>query len=262
MNKNETSWGSVADWYSDHLNTTEDSYHKKVVLPNLLRMMAIKPGEKILDLACGTGFFSAEFVKLGAEVSGVDISPELIAIAKKNVPERAQFIVSGADNLSGVQDKSVDKIACVLAIQNILEVKKMLQECNRVLKDSGKMYVVMNHPAYRIPRGSSWGWDEENKKQYRRIDQYLSEMKVNIDMEPGSKRSDRKQTVSYHRPLQFYSKVCNENNFAISKIEEWISHKESEPGKRQHEENRIRQEIPLFMCLELISSLSLDKVGV
>ena len=45
-------------------------------------------------------------------------------------------------------------------------------------------------------------------------------------------------------------KLFSKNNFAVTRLEEWISHKVSSPGPREKEENRSRKEIPLFMCIE------------
>ncbi|MBI5401095.1 MAG: methyltransferase domain-containing protein [Candidatus Yonathbacteria bacterium] len=78
-----TSWGGVAYWY-DTLLAGDDTYQAQVILPNLLRAMVIKKGERVLDLGCGQGFFSRAFFNEGAVVTGVDLSKELIAIAKKN----------------------------------------------------------------------------------------------------------------------------------------------------------------------------------
>lgn len=79
----KTSWGKVAEWYSDLLEKQEGTYQKDLILPNLLRLMEIKKGETILDLACGQGFFSREFLKSGAKVMGVDVSRELIHLARE-----------------------------------------------------------------------------------------------------------------------------------------------------------------------------------
>ena len=43
--KNNTSWGNDADWYNDLLNSDSDSYQVKVILPNILRLLDIKPDE-------------------------------------------------------------------------------------------------------------------------------------------------------------------------------------------------------------------------
>jgi ubiquinone/menaquinone biosynthesis C-methylase UbiE len=42
----------VADWYDDVLNK-EGSYQKEVILPNLIRLLEIKKGESVIDIACG-----------------------------------------------------------------------------------------------------------------------------------------------------------------------------------------------------------------
>ena len=88
--KPKTAWGKVADWYNDLLEKEAGSYQKTLILPNLLRLLAIKKNETILDLGCGQGFFSREFAKANAKVIGVDIAPELIAIAKKNSAKNTQ----------------------------------------------------------------------------------------------------------------------------------------------------------------------------
>lgn len=78
----KTSWGNVAEWY-DELVEGEGTYQKDVILPNILRLLDSKKDETILDLGCGQGFFAREFTKKGARVIGVDVAPELIALAKK-----------------------------------------------------------------------------------------------------------------------------------------------------------------------------------
>jgi ubiquinone/menaquinone biosynthesis C-methylase UbiE len=244
----DTSWGNVADWYAEHV-VGEDSYHRNVVLPNLLRMMNMTSGMHVLDVACGSGFFANEFKKAGARVTARDISEELILLAQKQYPG-IDFAVAPAHKLADIEDQHVDALTIILAIQNIREVKETLLECSRVLKPGGKLYIVMNHPAFRIPGGSSWGWDTEKNIQYRRIDEYMSEKKVPIVMHPGSNPNEK--TISFHRPLQFYAKLIGSSGLAISKIEEWISHRKSEEGPRQKEEDRTRKEIPLFMVLEVI----------
>jgi ubiquinone/menaquinone biosynthesis C-methylase UbiE len=253
MKKKDTSWGSVAAWY-DGMVTDDASYQTQVIAPNLSRLMDLHAGEKVLDLACGTGFFSGLFAQIVGpkNVTGVDLGKQLISIAKKNNPE-IDFRVSSADDLSIFPEDCFDKITIVLAIQNIAEIKMMLQEINRVLKPSGSVYIVMNHPAFRIPKRSEWGFDEVSGQQYRRVDGYLRESKEEIDMKPGSsnKTVPDQVTVSFHRPIQYYTKLFAATGFIISHLEEWVSHKHSQNGPRQKEEDRMRSEIPLFLFIEI-----------
>ena len=247
-----TSWGPVASWYDKHLEKSAETYHEKVVYPNLTRLLGELKGKKVLDLACGQGQFSQILAQSGASVVGVDIGKDLIAIAEKNNLNNKfnlHYFVTSADDLFMVKDKTMDIVVCVLALQNIEKLQETLKEASRVLRDGGKFLCVINHPSFRNPTHTHWGFDEAEDKQYRRVEEYLSESKIKIDMTPGS-RTDKKFTVSFHRPLQLYVKLLTKASFAITRIEEWESHKASEKGPRQRAENKARKEIPLFMCIE------------
>src|SRR5436853_4279983 len=52
----------------------------------LIEILAPKPGERILDVGCGTGQLTREIAERGAEVLGVDVSPEMIGQAWQNYP--------------------------------------------------------------------------------------------------------------------------------------------------------------------------------
>jgi len=248
-----TSWSPVAKWYDETVEL-EGSYQRELILPNLLRLMEIKNDERILDLACGQGFFSRAFAGAGAEVIGADISKDLIKIAAEKSEKEILYHIAPAHSLPFLANQSIDKTALVLALQNIEPLEETLKECARVLAQNGRLFIVLNHPAFRIPRGSSWGFDEETKTQYRRIDRYLSNSKEKILMNPGlnatKERVEEIYTLSFHRPLQTYAKALAKASFLISRMEEWNSHKKSQPGPRAEAENRARKEIPLFLAIE------------
>jgi ubiquinone/menaquinone biosynthesis C-methylase UbiE len=190
--KNDTSWGGVADWYDNHLETDKDSYQEKVIAPNLLRLLDIKKGMRVLDLACGQGFFSRKFSDKGAAVTGADIGKELIELAKKRSP-KIPFFATPAHKLGFAQGETFDAVVIVLAIQNISNMGDVFKEAWRVLAPKGRMILVMNHPAFRIPKRSAWGFSSADKKQYRRIDGYLSASTVPIIMHPGQDKSESSQ---------------------------------------------------------------------
>ena len=244
----DTSWGGVADWYDEHLKG-DDTYHAKVIAPNLMRILSPQKGMRVLDLACGEGYFSRMFRSMGAEVVGVDIAASLIEKAKRQSSD-VEYHLHDAKELPFAADKSFDAVVCVLALQNMEKLEPVFKECARVLKAHGRLIFVLNHPAFRIPKRSSWAWEEEIKIQYRRIDAYLSSSRVKIEVSP-SKGERGEITWSFHRSLQDYMKALAGANFAITKIEEWISHKKSEKGPRGDAEDTARKEFPLFLLIEV-----------
>jgi len=264
IKKNNTSWGGVAKWY-DSLLKMDGTYQKDVILPNLLKLMGVRKGEKVLDIACGQGFFARALADKGADVTGVDISPELIKFAKEKAGGNEKYFVASADNFfkemvrtNFVNDEKLngqgfDKAIIVLAIQNIENLNGTLAEAARALKVGGKLFLVLNHPIFRNPKKTSWGYDAVGKIQYRRVDEYLSESKSEIDMTPGTgNESKKKNTISFHRPLQLYFNALVENSFLLGRLEELVSNKKSETGPRQKAEDKARKEIPLFMIIEAI----------
>lgn len=248
-NTSRTSWGEVADWYHEMLSSG-DTYQEKVIAPNLARILALHAGERVLDVACGEGYFTRALRVSGAEIVGADISPELIAIAKKNSPEN-EFHTAPIDALSFATDASFDKAFCVLSLQNIEEPSRGIKEVARTLKAGSTFVIVLNHSCFRIPKRSSWGYDEKEKIQYRRLDGYLSESKEKIEIHPGQKADGKEsqRTYSFHRPLQTYAKMLANAGFVIARIEEWESHKQSQKGPRREAEDRARKEFPLFLCI-------------
>lgn len=243
----QTGWGSVAGEYKDSF-LSDGSYHSEVILPNLLRVAAPERGKKMLEVGCGDGYFVHAFAAAGAEAEGSDVAAAMIAAAKEKYPS-ARFYTASADNLSFAKSGLYDAVVCVLALQNIENLNGALSEASRVLKVGGEFIAVLNHPAFRIPKRSSWGFDEEKDIQFRRLDGYLSEHAEEIDMDPGKKEGKR-TTVSFHRPLQVYFKALAKNGFGVIGFEEWISNRQSQPGPRQKAEDQSRKEFPLFLMLK------------
>lgn len=248
IQKEETGWGKVATWYDAHLKE-DDTYHAQVVIPNLTRLVGLKKSESLLELGCGQGFVLEKFLPQSKKLTGVDIGSELINIAKNNNKEITYFVGS-ADDSKILTGQTFDVIIIVLAIQNMKNLALVAENISRLLNSNGRVYLVINHPAFRIPQQSTWVFSEDKKVQSRIIDMYMSEKEISIDMNPGQ-TENKKITPSFHRPLQVYSKAFAKHNFAITKIEEWMSHKTSQPGPQAEAENKARKEFPMFMCLEL-----------
>ena len=65
---------------------------------DVVSLLAPQPGERILDLGCGTGHLSAQIVESGARVVGVDRSPEMIQAARQAYP-KLKFEIADATDL-------------------------------------------------------------------------------------------------------------------------------------------------------------------
>jgi ubiquinone/menaquinone biosynthesis C-methylase UbiE len=248
----QTDWDNVAHWYDNYL-VGEDTYQSVVIAPNILRLIAPQKGKRILDVACGQGYFAHLCAEQGAEVVGIDQSSVLIEKAKVVATERELYIVGNAETLDAYRLETFDTVFSVLALENIKNIPAMMEGIEHVVKPDGTVVVVLLHPAFRIPQHADWGYDSKKTVQYRKVEKYLSQVTIPIELAPFKGTGDTKKisTVTFHRSLQWYMKAFRNAGFAITNIEEWISHKKSQPGPRQQAEDAARKEIPMFLALEL-----------
>jgi len=249
-----TDWGGVAKWYDQLVGAEGSEYHREVVLPGVMRLLAPKSGEAMLDIACGQGVLCRMLHERGVQVTGVDAARELIVVARERSDPAIRYHVGDARTLDFLSACQFDAAACVLAIQNIHPIAGVFEGVSRSLKPGGRFIVAMMHPHFRGPRETSWGWDQAKMTQYRRVDRYLIPRKVPITAHPGQKTGPRagEYTWSFHKPLEAYVKVARQAGLLIDAIEEWPSHKTSTSGPRAAAENRAREEIPMFLALRAL----------
>ena len=239
--KAQNSWGNVASWYDNNLDNP-NTYQSQVILPNLTRLLDLKKSDTLLDLACGQGFFCDKYENIST-VTGVDISPELIDIAKANT-KKTQYYVCRAERIETLPLKPFTKVITVLALQNIQDLAKTVFNVSNLMSKGSKWYVVLNHPSFRQIRKSSWVMDKILNTQTRVLTGYMSSYTQEIIMNPGNRNSE--MTLTYHRPLQEYIKIAKNNNMVLTNLEEWISHKNQDTQAL----DTAKKEFPMFMYLE------------
>ncbi len=242
----KTSWENSHRWYDSIVGEKGHYYHEQIILPKTLQLLQLKTGDSVLDLACGQGVL-ARSLPQGIDYVGVDISASLIQSAKKQ--SKAPFYVSDITKPLQLRHSSFSHATLILALQNLEHPQAAFKNAADHLKSEGKFVIVLNHPCFRIPRQSSWGLDEPKKLQYRRVDLYMSSLKIPIQTHPGQKESS--STWSFHHPLSFYIQTLSDTGFVIEKLEEWVSDRKS-TGAAASMENRSRKEFPLFMALSCL----------
>lgn len=241
----ETSWQNVSQWYGDYLKQ-HGTYQSDLVFPGVSRLLEMQPNEHLLDIACGEGSFLQTFARDGIVATGIDAASGLIQQAKSRHLRNTTFQVGDARALPSSL-APVDAASCILALQNIDDVELVFRGLAKHIKRDGRFVFVINHPCFRVPKHSDWGWDSTTHTQYRRVDRYASEYEVEITAHPGS--APHIHTYSYHRPLEYFVQALSATGFLIDALEEWSSHKQSDSGPRAREENRSRREIPLFLAI-------------
>ena len=244
-----TDWDPLARWYDGWVGESGSKHHRLLAIPTLLDLVEIQPGETLLDVGCGQGAFSGYVIEAGGKYSGVDLSEEMIRIARTRFRDRGTFLVGDALDLGAIDqlDKpGYDIITFLLSLQDMDPLFDAVRSAAALLKKGGRMGILLTHPSFRIPRQSGWGWDDNRKLRFRRVDSYLSRLAVPLKLYPGKSKG---VTRSFHRPLQDYVQALTGNNLVIDGLVEIPTYKEATAGDNPKSVNRANREIPLFLGL-------------
>ncbi|MCK5609759.1 class I SAM-dependent methyltransferase [Candidatus Pacearchaeota archaeon] len=120
-----------------------DSFEKDYLRPYINE----SKGKKTLDAGAGTGRLSLKLLKAGADVTALDVSPEMLDLLKRKTGEIET--VEGELEDMPFEDETFDMIFSSLAMVHLKKITPFLDECYRVLKDDGKLVLVNVH--YRKP---------------------------------------------------------------------------------------------------------------
>jgi len=115
---------------------------------DLIRLAALRSGERILDVACGTGIvarLASQQVGPNGTVAGLDVNPGMLAVARSVTPAdmSIEWYESGAEDMP-LPDEAFDVVLCQISLQFMTDNLAALREMRRVLALGGRL--ILNVP--------------------------------------------------------------------------------------------------------------------
>jgi SAM-dependent methyltransferase len=125
-----------------------------LVWPPTVRLLAVRPGERVLDVACGNGLTCRRLAALGADVTGFDFSEEMIAHARRRTSEyvdRVRYLVLDATDVAALLalgERGYDAALCNMALFDVAEIAPLMQALSRLLRPEGRFVFSVIHPCF------------------------------------------------------------------------------------------------------------------
>jgi ubiquinone/menaquinone biosynthesis C-methylase UbiE len=130
--------GCYDDWYNSATGVIYDHLEKRTIGKLLGKERC---NGKLLEVGCGTGHWSRYFSDKGFEVTGVDVSREMIEIANQKHIPNSRFEIADGQNLP-FADESFDVAAAITALEFTSDPTKIISEMARCVKKSSGILII------------------------------------------------------------------------------------------------------------------------
>lgn len=163
-------WNANASHWDDAMQEG-NSFHRQLVGPAAERLLALEPGERVIELACGNGQFARRMAELGATVLATDLAAEQIAHAERRtaarteLEDRIRFLVLDATDtaaLANVGGAPFDAAVCNMGLMDMAEIDALLTAIPVLVKRGGRFVFTLSHPCFNQP-GARLVLEEEDR---------------------------------------------------------------------------------------------------
>ncbi|OHB61731.1 MAG: hypothetical protein A2Y76_00125 [Planctomycetes bacterium RBG_13_60_9] len=145
LNESSTSrfdFGRIADRYDAWYQAPRGAMYDRMEKRAIERLLPPAPnGGKLLEIGCGTGHWSQYFVSRGFEVTGVDVSERMIAVARQKNIAGATFEVADAGRLP-IADNTFDVAAAITSLEFVQDSARTVAEMARCVKKMSGTLIV------------------------------------------------------------------------------------------------------------------------
>jgi len=174
----------------------------------------VKPGIKILDVGCGTGYGSA-ILSEKAKVIGIDNNREAIEFAKKNYGKKITFKIGTAENLT-IKNNAFETVLAFEVIEHLKYPQIALNEIKRVLKPEGKFILSTPNIKFQPHTRSPYHFQEYDYQKFLEI-LVGNFNKVTLFGQNKSKRA-KEALADFMKSQKARQSLVNSDIFGIRKL--------------------------------------------
>jgi SAM-dependent methyltransferase len=219
-------WDAKATFWDARMGDG-NTFQRVLVGPAVERLLAVRPGETVLDVACGNGVFARRLAALGARVVATDFSERFLELARARSADLGESIdyrladATDEAQLLAFGEGRFDAVVCAMALMDMPTVEPLLRAARRLLVPGGRFVFAIPHPAFNS-NATRLGIEEEDRAgelvetRSVRIAGYLG-------LPPGKGTGMAGEPVPhwyFHRPLGELLGACFAAGFVLDGLEE------------------------------------------
>jgi ubiquinone/menaquinone biosynthesis C-methylase UbiE len=207
--------------------------------PAMRALLPALPGQRVLDLGCGFGWFCRWAREQGAEqVVGIDVSENMLARARGATSDAA--ITYQQTNMERIDlpEAAFDLVYSSLALHYVEDFSGLMAKVHRTLKPEGHLVFSIEHPVYMAAEHPEWMLDAKGSRVWP-VNRYFTE---------GPRETDwlAKGVIKQHRTMGTTLNVLIDQGYRLMHVEEWQPTEEQIEMWADSAENRDR---PIFLVV-------------
>ncbi|MGW8821637.1 class I SAM-dependent methyltransferase [Paenibacillus lautus] len=201
------SYDSYAEQYNGMVNSGGPEGSYRYILQQL-KNLSVLANLRICDIGCGQGELAYRLSELGAKVTGVDLSENLLVYAR-NRTDQVSWVLDDAMSLYKIEDETFDYVVSSVMLMDVPNHKQVFEAAFRILKPNGIMIWVILHPCFQSPFSYPLGDGS------RKVIQYNSQFWKSEGV--GTIRST---LGAHHRPISQYLNDFLTSGFSLIRVDE------------------------------------------
>ena len=227
--------------------------------PVIEEMLAVQPGQLVLDIACGNGLTSRRLGRLGARVVAFDVAEEMIRFAKERSSDDDGDIryhvldASEGESIAKICEEKVDAALSNMALFDMAEIEPLFRTLFSLLKPGGCFVFSMMHPCFNQAHSALYCEREEVEGEEVntygvRVSGYMTPT-----MHKGRALAGQPLPQPYfHRPLYTLLSIGLKAGFVLNGIEERAFPASHPPGRRDVSWGPNFSEIPPVIIFRML----------
>jgi 2-polyprenyl-3-methyl-5-hydroxy-6-metoxy-1,4-benzoquinol methylase len=219
-------WDAKAAFWDERMGDGND-FQLVLIGPAVERLLDVKPGERVLDVACGNGVTSRRLAQLGAQVVAVDYSAELLARARarSSPSDRIDYrLVDATDEsqLLALGEGAFAALLCNMAIMDMPAIDPLMRAAARLLAPGGRLVFSVQHPAFNSNAVSLCA-ETHLRDDGREVMSHAVRISDYLNVPPGKGTAmlgEPEPHWYFQRPLQELFGACFQAGFVLDGLEE------------------------------------------
>lgn len=251
-------WNANAAFWDERMGSDGNDFVNKLIWPATERLLGLRPGQRVLDIACGNGIYANRLAALGAHVVAFDFAEAMIERARKRTTEHAERITyhvldaTHESELLALGEGQFDAALALMALMDMADIESLLQTLPRLLRPGGCFVFSVTHPCFNSTNVSHVA--EMSDQAGKIVTSYAVKVfgYITPTIARGAAISGQPEPQLYfERPLSVLLGACFKAGFVLDALEEPAFPPDHPAGRNPLSWNGNYSEIPPVLIARL-----------